>query len=253
LDLGAVSKSARVSADIAKIQTISGKLSTAVPNRKVDEPTLAVGGTLRSPFDLVTLPPEAHDSRQAAASSATLDGLSVTTNCSADTVETAYNAPSVDAITGLTLIRTDSKPNMGQAGGGVMTFPSKSGANDVHGSASDFLRNDALDARGFFAPTRSVYKQNDFGARLGDPIYIPKLYYGRNRAFFFISYKGFRNRVGNNGRIFSVPTPEMQGDFSKWVNAGGGHLTIYDPASSRANAAGPARYATRSPVIRFRR
>ena len=50
-----------------------------------------------------------------------------------------------------------------------MTFTSKSGTNDVHGVAYDFLRNDVLDARGFFAPTRSVYKQNDFGATLGGP------------------------------------------------------------------------------------
>src|SRR5262245_18784802 len=139
------------------MQTISGKLSTAVPNRKVDEPTLAVGGTLRSPFDLVIVPPEAHDSRQAETSSATLDGLSVTTNWSADTVDTVYNAPSVDAITGLTLIRT-VKAEHGQPGGGVMTFPSKSGATDVHGPASGILRSDAMDARGFFAPMRSVYK-----------------------------------------------------------------------------------------------
>jgi hypothetical protein len=137
---------------------------------------------------------------------------------------------------------------MGKAGGGMMTFSSKSRTNDVHGSASDFLRNDALDARGFFAPTRVVYKQNDFGATFGGPIDLPKLFYSQNRTFFFISYEGFRDRAGNNGRIFSVPTPEMyQGDFSKWVNAGGAQLTISDAASTRANAGGSGSVRDRFP------
>jgi hypothetical protein len=108
----------------------------------------------------------------------------------------------------------------------------------LHGVAYEFLRNDALDARGFFAPTRSIYKQHDFGATLGGPVFIPKLYHGRNRTFFFLSYEGFRNRVGANGQIFSVPTPEMyKGDFSKWVNARG-PLQIYDPATTVPNPNG---------------
>src|SRR5205823_1102829 len=87
LDLGAVSESVRVSTEVAQIQTESAKVSTAVQNRMVDELPLVVGGTLRSPFDLVTVAPEARGSGQAlvlgggqaAAWNATLDGLSVTT------------------------------------------------------------------------------------------------------------------------------------------------------------------------------
>src|SRR5205085_9040632 len=123
---------------------------------------------------------------------AKLDGLSVTTNRSADAKEIAYNAPSVEAITEFSIDTNGFKAEYGQAGGGVMTFVSKSGTNDIHGSAYDFLRNDKLDARGFFPLTKSVYKQNDFGATLGGPIYVPKLYNGRNRTFFFISYEGLR-------------------------------------------------------------
>src|SRR5262249_53214818 len=98
LELGAVSESVEVAADVAQIQTETAKLSTAVQNRMVDELPLVVGGALRSPFDLVTITPESHGSGQtlslgggqAAAWSATIDGLSVNTNRSADTVETAY-------------------------------------------------------------------------------------------------------------------------------------------------------------------
>ena len=88
-----------------------------------------------------------------------------------------------------------------------MTFASKSGTNQFHGSAYNFLRNDALDARGFFARTRSVYRQNDFGFTAGGPVWVPKIYNGRDKTFFFVSYEGFRNRVGANDTILSVPTP----------------------------------------------
>ncbi|HYM10801.1 MAG TPA: TonB-dependent receptor [Bryobacterales bacterium] len=247
LELGTLSESVEVSADVAQIQTETAKVSASVQNRMVDELPLVVGGALRSPFDLVSITPESRGSGgglalgggQAAAWDATLDGLSVTTNRSANTVEIAYNAPSLDAITEFTVDTNGFKAEYGQAGGGVMTFSSKSGTNDLHGNAYDFLRNDDLDARGFFAPSRSIYKQNDFGATLGGPVYIPKLYNGKNRTFFFLSYEGFRNRVGANGTILSVPTPEMyQGDFSNWVDTKDKLLQIYDPATTAPNPNG---------------
>ncbi len=227
LQLGQLTETVEVSTAVTQIQLENAKVSTAVQNRMVDDLPLVVGGALRSPFDLVAITPEARGSSnalavgggQAAAWNATLDGLSVTTNRSANTDEIAYNTPSVEAITEFTVDANGFKAEFGQAGGGVMTFVSKSGSNQVHGSAYDFLRNDDLDARGFFALTRSVYKQNDFGATLGGPVYLPKIYHGQNRTFFFLSYEGFRNRVGANGLIKTVPTPEMyNGDFSNWVD-----------------------------------
>lgn len=246
LDLGTINESIRVTTEISQVQAETAKVSTAVQNRMVDELPLVVGGALRSPFDLVSVAPEARGSGttlmlgggQAAAWNATIDGLSVATNRASDTVEIAYNTPSVEAITEFTVDTNGFKAEYGQAGGGVMAFSSKSGTNELHGAAYDFLRNDAFDARGFFAPTRSVYKQNDFGGTLGGPVYLPKIYNGKNHTFFFISFEGFRNRAGSNGKIFSVPTPEMyQGDFTKWVNSTG-MLALYDPTTTRANAAG---------------
>ena len=248
LDVGAVNESVEVTADVSQIQTETAKVSTAVQNRMVDELPLVVGGAMRSPFDLAAITPESRGSGtagqaigggQAGAWNATLDGLGVTNNRSVDLGEVVYNAPSVEAITEFTVDTNGFKAEFGQAGGGVMTFTSKSGTNELHGVAYDFLRNDDLDARGFFAPSRSVYKQNDFGAALGGPVYLPKLYNGRNRTFFFVTYEGFRNRVGSNGSIFSVPTPEMyQGDFSNWVNSSGNHIQIYDPATTQPNPGG---------------
>jgi hypothetical protein len=247
LQVGQVSETVEVSANVVQIQTENAKITTAVQNKMVDELPLVVGGELRSPFNLVSVAAEARGSGnaiqlgggQAAAWDATLDGISVTTNRSANATEIAYNTPSVEAITEFAVDTNGFKAEYGQAGGGVMTFVSKSGTNDLHGSAYEFLRNDKLDARAFFAARRSVYKQHDFGVTGGGPVYLPKIYNGRNRTFFFLSYEGFRNRVGANDILRSVPTPEMyQGDFTKWVDARGNLLQIYDPATTRPNPSG---------------
>jgi hypothetical protein len=247
LQVGQLNESVEVTAQAIQMQTDDAKISNAVQNKLVDELPLVVGGALRSPFDLVTTVPESKGSGntlslgggQAASWGATLDGLSVNTNRSADATETAYMTPSVGAITEFAVDTNGFKAEYGQAGGGVITFVSKSGTNDFHGTVYEFLRNDAFDARDFFAQTRSVYKQSDFGASAGGPVILPKLYNGRNRTFFFVSYEGFRNRQGANGTILTVPTPEMySGDFSKWVNAQGRVLPIYDPTSTAAQPGG---------------
>ncbi len=247
LQIGKLAEVVEVQAQAAQMQTEDAKLSNAVENKLVDELPLVVGGALRSPFDLVATVPEAKGTGnqlslgggQAAGWSATLDGLSVNTNRSADTVETAYLTPSVEAITEFAVDTGGFKAEFGQAAGGVITFVSKSGTNQYHGSAYEFLRNDAFDARSFFAATRSIYKQSDFGASFGGPVRIPKIYNGKNRTFFFASYEGFRNRLGANGSVLSVPTPEMyQGNFSNWVNSKGALIPIYDPNTTRPNPNG---------------
>jgi hypothetical protein len=145
----------------------------------------------------------------------------------------------VEALTEFTVDTNGFKAEYGQAGGGVMTFASKSGTNKLHGTVYDFLRNDAMDARGFFAKSRSVYRQNDFGFTTSGPVWIPKIYDGRNKTFFFVSYEGFRNRVGANDAILTVPTPEMyRGDFSNWVDQNNRSIPIYNPATTRPNPNG---------------
>ncbi|MBK9167076.1 MAG: TonB-dependent receptor [Bryobacterales bacterium] len=239
-ELGSVAETIEVQGMTQSVQTENAKVSTSVENKVIDELPLVVGGALRSPFDLVKIAAQQGGDgtamrlggAQAAAWDATLDGVSVTTNRSADTTEIAYNTPSLEAITDFAVDTNGFKAEYGQAGGGVITFSSRSGTNDFHGTVYNFLRNEKLDARGFFAPTRAVYKQNDFGAAGGGPII-------RNRTFFYAAYEGFRNRVGANDIILSVPTPEMyQGNFSNWVSQQNQLLQIYDPATTRRNPAG---------------
>lgn len=117
-------------------------------------------------------------------------------------------------------------------GVGQVSIAMKSGTNEVHGSMFDFLRNDALQK---FHPrfhTKTPLKQNQFGVVGGGPVFLPKLYDGRNKTFFFASYQGGRRVVGSLG-VGQVPTAaEKQGDFSAWPTQ------LYDPLSGVLNPGG---------------
>jgi hypothetical protein len=211
----------------------------------VDELPLVVGGAMRSPFDLATLTPESKNfgdtgfqigGGQASSYGITLDGVSAATTRALQTSWINYNAPSLEAITEFTVDSNGFKAEFGHAAGGLMTFSSKSGTNEFHGSMYEFLRNDKLDARRFFEAKRGIYKQHDFGISAGGPIYIPKIINGKNKSFFFASYEGFRNRIGAATRAASVPTLEMyNGDFSNWVDKDGTLIPIYDPGTLSAD------------------
>ena len=108
----------------------------------------------------------------------------------------------------------------------------------MHGNLFEELRNNAMDARGFFANQAPILKQSDFGGTVGGPVYIPKVYNGKNKTFFFATYQGFRNRAGRNIQTLTVPTAaNYQGDFRGWTRSGV-MAPIYDPASTRLAPSG---------------
>jgi len=119
----------------------------------------------------------------------------------------------------------------GRSGGAFTNIVIKSGTNELHGSFYEYFRNSALDANQFFPRGRgqklTPYSINVFGFSLGGPVYLPKLYDGRNRTFFFLNYEGGREGNGQSTTT-NVPTPRMRrGDFSEVA------ARIYDPFSVR--------------------
>jgi hypothetical protein len=246
LEVGAVTESVQVQASLDLLQTTTAKVASAVANKMVDELPLVVGGAMRGAFDLALITPEANmpnddnfnvGGGQGGGYGATLDGVTVLTGRFNSVQWTNVNTPSVDAITEFAVETNGFKAEYGRAQGGVLTFSSKSGTNELHGTAYEFLRNDALDSRRFFENSKGKLRQHDFGWSVGGPVWIPKLYDGRNRTFFFATGEWFRNRVGASSGRFSVPTPEMyNGDFRNWVDGNGNRLPIYDPATTQPNA-----------------
>jgi hypothetical protein len=107
--------------------------------------------------------------------------------------------PSPDAIQEFKMEVTNFGPETGRSSV-VVNTTLKSGSNEVHGSAYEFLRNSALDANDFFlnraGQPKFPFQQNNFGFALGAPIELPHIYSGRNKTFFFVNYEGLRSRKG---------------------------------------------------------
>ncbi len=253
LELGQSRQTVEVQAAAVQLNSEDSRSAVTVNQTLVNTLPLEVAGTVRSPFDLAALTPEAKNvgnysgfalgGGQADSYQATLDGVSVNTSRALQKNWVASNAPSVEAITQFSVDTNGFKAEYGHAGGGVMTFVAKSGTNQFHGSAYEFVRNNDFDANDWFSnragKARQIYKQNDFGATVGGPVWIPKVYNGRNKTFFFFSYEGFRNRNGATNATATVPTPEMyNGDFSNWVSSTGKQIPIYDPTTQVTNANG---------------
>lgn len=103
---------------------------------------------------------------------------------------------SVDAVQEFTVQTSTYAPEYGRQPGAQVAIVTRSGANSLHGSAFHYFRNDKLDANSWFGNfnglKRPPLRQNDFGFTVGGPVFLPKLYVGRNRTFFFVSYEGLR-------------------------------------------------------------
>jgi hypothetical protein len=107
--------------------------------------------------------------------------------------------PNLDSIAEFRILTNNFDAEYGNYSGGIINVVTKSGANTVHGSAFEFLRNTSLDSRSFFSPERSFYRQNQFGGTIGGPIKT-------NKAFFFGDYQGTRQAQGVDTGLIPVPT-----------------------------------------------
>src|SRR5262249_17823095 len=118
----------------------------------------------------------------------------------------------------------------------------KSGTNQFHGAAFEFLRNSALDAKNFFdkpdpAPI-PPFQRNQSGLTAGGPVMLPKLFNGKDRLFFLFNWEGLRERKALT-QVITVPqTAERSGDFSNLRDSSGNLIPIYDPATRVFDAAG---------------
>ncbi|HXJ93259.1 MAG TPA: carboxypeptidase regulatory-like domain-containing protein [Terriglobia bacterium] len=169
--------------------------------------------------------------------------------------------PPIDAIQEFQVQTNITSAEYGRAAGAAVAVATKSGTNQLHGAAWEFLRNNALDANqwfnNFFNSPLGAYRQNQFGVVAGGPVYIPHVYNGKDKTFWFFSYEGTRFS-SNSLNIGTVPTAtQLGGDFSgdlgaqlmtcgdnkssacvdalgRPVNAG----EVYNPYSTRSVVAG---------------
>jgi Carboxypeptidase regulatory-like domain/TonB dependent receptor len=132
-------------------------------------------------------------------------------------------SPSIEAIEEFKIQSAVYSAEFGMNSGAQANLAIKSGTNQLHGTAFEFLRNDTLDARGYFlSPTaqKNKLRRNSFGGVLSGPVVIPKLYNGKDKTFFLVNYEGRRERRGTPG-LAAVPTLAMRsGDFSELLTPG---------------------------------
>jgi hypothetical protein len=137
-----------------------------------------------------------------------------------------YN-PNPDTVAEFRILENNYTAEYGRNGGGIITEVVKSGTNEWHGSAFDFIRNDAFNANDYFHKNdpknllpRDVLKRNQFGGTFGGPIVLPHLVHGKDRFFFFVGYQGQRQTQQQSIDSFQTFTPdELKGNFSNVLGA----------------------------------
>ena len=117
----------------------------------------------------------------------------------------------LDAIAEFRVLQNNYSAEYGRGSGTIVSVVSKTGTNQFHGSAFEFVRNDKFDARNFFAPKVAPFRRNEYGIAVGGPIWIPKIYNGKNKTFFFFQMAGFRQRLASPVIFPSPTTDERQG------------------------------------------
>ncbi|MEP6963139.1 MAG: TonB-dependent receptor, partial [Acidobacteriota bacterium] len=245
LQVGAVTDAVTVTAEATLLSTQNGEVTHNVTSLQMNNlPLLNIGPTsagptgLRNAFNVVlSLPGVAsftpgfgtlNFNGQTSQASIRIEGQDATPKA------LAYQSmaqPGVDAIEEVAYQTSNYAPEFGTTGSVLINYNMKSGTNQYHGSGYNYFVNEALNAGNPYSvntsgagKVRPRNRRNDFGGTLGGPIYIPKIYNGRNKSFFFFNYEEYLETT----RIFTnvtVPTADyLRGDFSAISPVGGCRL-----------------------------
>jgi hypothetical protein len=229
LTVGAVTATVEVTGAITQVDTSSTQLGDVIGSKKIT--TLPLNG--RSYLDLLGLQAGVVPTKSdAALTDRPVDGNGASGQLSVngqresansflvnggDVEESVYNGasivPTLDSIEEFRLLTNTFNAEYGRFSGAIVNVVTKSGSNEIHASAYEFLRNEKLDARGFFDPTKGDFKRNQFGGTLGFPIV-------KNKVFFFGDYQGTREIRGVSQSLIVPSVLEKTGDFSDLADTG---------------------------------
>ncbi len=263
LQAGAVTESVEVKADSPLLQTATSSVSQLIENKQVVD----LPSSNRNLFQIATLTAGVNDFGASAAPATSgsvgfgrwssnggqtntnefmIDGATaLTANMGAATV-----IPSIDAIQEFKIETNALAAEFGRTGGAVLNAIYKSGTNDFHGTVYDFWKNRVLNSNSWInnrnGRTRDFLNVHTFGYSAGGPVWIPKIYNGRNKLFFFTNYEGYRDVLPSRLQL-TVPTAlERTGDFSQRRTNTGALVQVYDPYST-VPVPGAANTYTRTP------
>lgn len=258
LEIGSITSTVEVSVEVTRIQTDSPQTGTSLTSASIVDLPLSFSGA-RSPetFAYRLTPGVTGDSWASHVNGSTtaskevlLDGASVTTNRGGAFGESSV---SMEAVQEFKVQTSGMSAEFGRVQAGVFNFVMKSGTNQIHGSAYGAFRNEALNANtwvnNFRGTPRAQDRKQNGALSFGGPVYIPKVYDGRDKTFFYTTYERYRERTGGFGAPNrTLPLPEFyEGDFSRLLGGSVGtdalgnpvlKGAIYDPASFSQTQAG---------------
>jgi hypothetical protein len=240
LTVGESTATVEVLASGVQLATSSSTVSTVIGNKAIMD--LPLNG--RNPFALASLVPGVVpgggstpwiSGGRNASSEITIDGTSIILPENNVGINTIAYTPPVDTVQEFSIVTNALAAEYGRTGGGTINVSTRSGGNEFHGSAFEFLRNSKLDANNFFSNRNrtplGAFQRNQFGGTLGGPIV-------KNKTFFFLSEQ---STVTRNASLFTTTVPTaawLDGDFSTLKNAGGADITIYDPLTAANDGTG---------------
>lgn len=251
LELGAVAETVQIESSTPLLQTDRSDLGTIVDNKAIQQLPLFINGGLRSNLAFTSLAPGvtmnlASDpdttggapriaGGQANGASLLLDG--------GESMSERRNDPqmrvvSAEAVEEFKVQTSAYSAEFGRASNGVLNYTTKSGTNALHGSALVQLRHETLNAKGFSWGPRgeSVQRQHVEAVSVGGPVYIPKVYDGRNKTFFFFAGERSRAKNFSGSGLISLPIAEFRnGDFRRFTNSAGQMVPLYDPLDANGN------------------
>ncbi len=170
---------------------------------------------------------------------------------------TVIHVPTMESVQEFKVVTNTYDSQYGRTGGGVVTMVTKGGTNSFHGTVFEYLQAEELNANQAELNRGGVRKPplnlNTFGAQAAGPVYLPRLFDGRNRLFWMVSYEGIRQRTADPATR-SFPLTEWRGgDFSTLLNAQGQRVMIYDPLTTTAAGIRTAFQNNRLPAARINR
>jgi hypothetical protein len=256
LDVGDINQSVSVTAEVPLVESSSGSTGQVITTDEVEDFPLngltpMMLGRLAMGVISTNEPGPVRPFDNGAASSFTMGGTASGTSeilingapNSGFSRQMAYSPPQ-GAVTEVRAYSFESDASFGHTGGGTINVMTKSGTNALHGSAYEYFQTSGIEANPFYDNAhgipRAPYHYDQFGANIGGPVYLPKLYNGKDKVFWFFAYEGLRdsdpiNAPAEGGPTFvTVPTAgERTGDFSGLLrlNTNNTSYQLYDPAS----------------------
>jgi hypothetical protein len=248
LVVGSVATAIDVSAAAPLLNVTSAALGQVVENRLIQ----SVPNSGRNPLSLVALAPGIVGSTGGVSfisngvrnnsAEVLLDGGALTSIEQNGGMTDVKYAPTSDAVEEVKVQTNFFSAEFGNTGGTIINMVSKSGTNEVHGVGYFYRRDAGLNANNWFANSRNSpladSHRNWLGGTIGGPVFLPKLYNGRNRTFFFLD-ADYYNQLSATTTTASVPTAQqLTGDFSDTRLANGNLVPIYNAYSLTTNASG---------------